>query len=90
MAPTESLEAAGSSLVLLHKEGDIVKDLSRSTVAQVTAVDEESKLLTLTRPSGYSWTAEDHHCRPASERDLKEWEVVRRMIAATLDPGETT
>ncbi|MGW0682850.1 hypothetical protein ACWD2L_05745 [Streptomyces sp. NPDC002754] len=66
--------------VLLNAVGDIVRDDSRGQIAKVTGVDPEQKLLTLARPSGYSWKADDHHCRPASEQDLKAWQATTRMV----------
>lgn len=87
MAHTGTPDATGDEHVMLNSQGDIVRDLSRNQIAKVTAADAETKLLTLSRPSGYSWQAEDHHCRPASERDLNEWAVVLKMIDSAKRTG---
>lgn len=87
MAPADSQEATGGK-VMLHSVGDIVKDMSRCTVAKVIDVDDRSKLLTLARPSGYSWTTDDHHCRPANERDLKDWSAASKLVRVMRGEGD--
>lgn len=67
--------------VPLHRVGDIVRDMSRGTVAQVTAADAGSQMITLSRPSGCSWTAVERHCRAATDRDMKDWDVATRLVA---------
>ncbi|MGY0488295.1 hypothetical protein [Streptomyces sp. WG-D5] len=77
MTQADSQEETSSKIGV----GDIVKDMGRCTVAKVVEVDEDDELLTLARPSGYSWSTDDHHCRPANERDLKEWDAASRLVA---------
>lgn len=50
-----------------HRVGDVVTDWFRGLVAEVVAVNGD--VLTLARPSGIKWPADEHHCRAA-----KSWE----------------
>jgi hypothetical protein len=68
-----------------HRVGDIVRDQSRGTIAEVAGVNEGSGVLVLSRPAGYSWEADARQCAPADSRGMRDWDVVvRSVVGMTL------
>lgn len=68
-------------LSMMNGLGDVVRDTIRNQIVRVTGVDGNLKQLTVTRPSGLAWQVDDHHCRPASNKELRDWNTAVRTVS---------
>ncbi|MFI2616665.1 hypothetical protein [Streptomyces sp. NPDC018584] len=68
---TEEADAQTVSFV----ERDIVAVTPHSRIFMVSAIDEESGMLTIMRPGGLTWEVDTESCRPANSSELKEWRL---------------
>ncbi|MEU5958834.1 hypothetical protein [Streptomyces sp. NPDC047525] len=64
-----------------HSIGDIVRDHSRGTIAEVREIGEADETLTLSRPAGYSWRADARQCTRADGRGMHDWDIAVRAVA---------
>ncbi|MFE6166029.1 hypothetical protein ACFQ7F_44845 [Streptomyces sp. NPDC056486] len=63
-----------------HSIGDIVRDHSRGTIAEVREISEAEETLTLCRPAGYSWRADARQCTPADSKGMQDWDLAVRAV----------
>jgi hypothetical protein len=73
-----------------HSVGDIVRDHSRGTIAEVREISEAEETLTLSRPAGYSWRADARQCTPADSSGMHDWDVAVRAVAKMTSDDAVT